>query len=88
MAEIKTEWINLTVADRTTMRAYVARPRDTNQHTGLLVYHEAFGVKAHIRDVAERVAREGFVTVAPNCFTAPRRASRQRTAISSWLNLM
>jgi carboxymethylenebutenolidase len=73
MPEIRSEWITLNVADGTTMRAYVARPRDMDQHTGLLLYHEAFGVNAHIRDVAERLAREGFVTVAPELFhrTAP-----------------
>jgi carboxymethylenebutenolidase len=55
------------------MRAYVARPQDANQHTGLLVYQEAFGVNAHIRDVTERFAREGYVAVAPELFhrTAP-----------------
>jgi len=73
MPEIRSEWITLNVADGTTMRAYVARPQDINHHTGLLLYHEAFGVNAHIRDVAERLAREGFVTVAPELFhrTAP-----------------
>jgi carboxymethylenebutenolidase len=68
MAEIKTEWITLKVADGTTMRAYVARPQDTNPHSGLLVYQEAFGVNAHIRDVTERLAREGYVAVAPELF--------------------
>jgi carboxymethylenebutenolidase len=73
MPETQTEWITLNVADGTTMRAYVARPQDANQHTGLLVYQEAFGVNAHIRDVTERFAREGYVAVAPELFhrTAP-----------------
>jgi carboxymethylenebutenolidase len=73
MAEIKTEWITLKVADGTAMRAYVARPQSTAQHTGLLVYHEAFGVNPHIRDVTERFAREGYIAVAPELFhrTAP-----------------
>jgi carboxymethylenebutenolidase len=73
MAEIKTEWITLNVADGTTMRAYVARPQDTTRRTGLLVFQEAFGVNGHIRDVTERFAREGYVAVAPELFhrTAP-----------------
>jgi carboxymethylenebutenolidase len=73
MPEIRSEWITLTVADGTTMRAYVARPQDTNQHTGLLVYQEAFGVNLHIRDVTERFGREGYIAVAPELFhrTAP-----------------
>jgi carboxymethylenebutenolidase len=68
MPEIQTEWITLKVADGTTMRAYVARPRDAREHPGLLVYQEAFGVNAHIRDVTERLAREGYVAVAPEFF--------------------
>ena len=34
---------------------------------------EIFGVNAHIRDVTERVAREGYVALAPDFFhrTAP-----------------
>ncbi|MGA2075320.1 MAG: dienelactone hydrolase family protein [Terriglobia bacterium] len=73
MTEIKTEWITLNVADGTVMRAYVARPDDANPHPGLLVYQEAFGVNAHIRDVTERFARQGYVALSPELFhrTAP-----------------
>jgi carboxymethylenebutenolidase len=73
MQEIKTEWITLKVADGTAMRAYVARPRDADRHPRLLVYQEAFGVNGHIRDVTERLAREGYLAVAPELFhrTAP-----------------
>jgi len=73
MAEIQTKWITLNVADGTTMRAYMARPRDTAQHPGLLVFQEAFGVNGHIRDVTERLAREGYIVHAPELFhrTAP-----------------
>ena len=66
------EWVELQVADGTTMRAYVARP-DSGKHPGLLVLQEAFGVNAHIRDVTERFAREGFCAIAPELLhrTAP-----------------
>jgi carboxymethylenebutenolidase len=73
MPEIRTEWITLPVADETTMRAYVARPQDGRPRAGLLVFQEAFGVNAHIRDIAERFAREGYHALAPELFhrTAP-----------------
>lgn len=73
MAEIRTEWVDLDVADGTTMRAYVARPQDARPRSGLLVFQEAFGVNAHIRDVTERFAREGYHALAPELFhrTAP-----------------
>jgi len=68
MPEVQMEWITLNVADGTRMRAYVARPQDNAAHTGLLVYQEAFGVNAHIRDVTERFAREGYIAVSPELF--------------------
>jgi carboxymethylenebutenolidase len=73
--KIATEKVSLHVGDGTEMGAYVARPTggDGGRHPGLLVFQEAFGVNAHIRDVTERFAREGYVSIAPELFhrTAP-----------------
>src|SRR5580658_11314739 len=71
--EISGEYVQLSVNDGTTMRAWVARPKEKGENPGLLVFQEAFGVNAHIRDVAGRFAREGFVAIAPELFhrTAP-----------------
>ena len=66
--EINTEYVTLPVNDGTTMRAWVARPKEEGEHPGLLVFQEAFGVNAHIRDVAVRFAREGFLAIAPELF--------------------
>jgi len=73
MLEIQSGWVNLQVGDGTTMRAYVARPQKELVRAGLLVFQEAFGVNAHIRDVTERFAREGYYSLAPELFhrTAP-----------------
>ncbi len=73
MTERLTSHVELNVADDTTMRAYVARPKDPDPRAGLLVFQEAFGVNGHIRDVTERFAREGFSAIAPELFhrTAP-----------------
>lgn len=68
MTEVRTDWVSLQVADGTTMRAYVARPEGRGTRAGLLVFQEAFGVNAHIRDIAERFAREGFHALAPELF--------------------
>ena len=73
MDTLKTENIALNIADGTTMNAYVAAPADGAKSPGLLVFQEAFGVNAHIRDVAERFAKLGYVAIAPELFhrTAP-----------------
>jgi carboxymethylenebutenolidase len=73
MATINTERISLQVGDGTSMNAYVATPADAAKAPGLIVFQEAFGVNAHIRDVTERFARQGYVAIAPEMFhrTAP-----------------
>ncbi|MGI8741691.1 MAG: dienelactone hydrolase family protein [Bryobacteraceae bacterium] len=54
--------------DGTGMRAWTARSVAPGTHPGLLVFQEAFGVNAYIRDVTERFAREGYVAVAPELY--------------------
>ncbi len=66
--EIQTETVTLSVSDGTTMPAYVARPTSDGPHPGILVFQEAFGVNAHIKDVTERFAREGYTAIAPALF--------------------
>jgi carboxymethylenebutenolidase len=55
------------------MRAWTAQPETVAVKRGLLLFQEAFGVNAHIRDVAERFAASGFAVIAPELFhrTAP-----------------
>jgi carboxymethylenebutenolidase len=73
MESIMTETVSLKVDDGTTMNAYVARPSGETRHPGILVFQEAFGVNAHIRDVTERLAHEGYASIAPELYhrTAP-----------------
>jgi carboxymethylenebutenolidase len=73
VTDIKTGNVTLQVADGSTMDAYFARPIEGHSHPGMLVFQEAFGVNAHIRDVTDRCAREGLIAIAPQMFhrTAP-----------------
>src|ERR1700689_4820408 len=68
----QTEYVTLSVADGTSMKAYVSHPASAPRG-GLIVFQEAFGVNPHIRDVADRFAREGYLAIAPELFhrTAP-----------------
>lgn len=50
------------------MEAYEARPKDGGPNPAIIVLMEAFGVNSHIKDVTERVAREGYVAVAPDLY--------------------
>ena len=62
-----TTTVKLSVSDGSGMQAFVARPAGTPRG-GLLVFQEAFGVNAHIRDVAQRWAAEGYTAIAPELF--------------------
>lgn len=65
---VMAEHVTLAINDGTSMRSYVARPAGISPSRGLIVCQEAFGVNAHIRDVAERFARQGFLAIAPELF--------------------
>ena len=58
------EWITLTAADGHALSAWQARPAAAAR-AGLVLIQEAFGVNAHIRDVAARFAALGYHVVAP-----------------------
>ncbi len=61
------EFIKLKVSDGTDMRAYVARP-EGKPKGAMLVFQEIFGINAHIRDITERFARQGYLSIAPELF--------------------
>ena len=61
------QFIQLRAADGSEVSAYEARPEGTARG-GLVVIQEIFGVNAHIREVADGFARDGYVVVAPALF--------------------
>ena len=65
--DITTERIQIPVGGAQ-MGGYLARPKDGAPRPAVLVFMEIFGINAHIRDVTERVAREGYVALAPDYF--------------------
>ena len=69
----QTNNLTLSVPDGTSMQVFIASPEGTGPFPGLILFQEAFGVNAHIKDVAERFAKEGYVVIAPELFhrTAP-----------------
>jgi carboxymethylenebutenolidase len=47
---------------------YLAQSADGQVHPGVVVIQEWWGLVPHIKDVAERFAREGFVALAPDLY--------------------
>jgi carboxymethylenebutenolidase len=64
---MKTERRALAVDDGTELGVYVATP-DAQPRGAIIVLQEIFGINAHIRDVTERFAREGYLAAAPDLF--------------------
>jgi carboxymethylenebutenolidase len=58
----------LPVDDGTSMVAFVARHKKLVNPPGVMIYHDAFGVNEHFKDVAVRYAAEGFVAIVPELF--------------------
>ena len=45
--------------------AYLAQPAASGQFPAVIVIQEIFGINSHIREVTERIAKEGYVAIAP-----------------------
>jgi carboxymethylenebutenolidase len=52
------------------MKAYSARPKDAAKRPGVVVVSENRGLNAHIEDVARRVAKEGYLAIAPDALSS------------------
>jgi carboxymethylenebutenolidase len=48
--------------------AYVARPKGAGRHPVIVVVNEVFGIHDYIKDICRRLAKLGFVAVAPAFF--------------------
>ncbi|MFF7975957.1 dienelactone hydrolase family protein [Streptomyces sp. NPDC007905] len=48
--------------------AYLARPADGSPRPGVLFYQDAYGVRPHLRSMADRLAGAGYTVLVPNVF--------------------
>jgi len=67
MTAIKTHLIEFTI-NAHSAPGYLGQPADGQAHPGVVVIQEWWGLVPHIKDVAERFAREGFVALAPDLY--------------------
>lgn len=65
--DIDTKWDEI-VIEENSMPIYVAKPQGEGAYPCVIVLQEIFGVNHHIRDVADRVAAEGYIAIAPDLF--------------------
>ena len=63
---MKTETLNLETSNGATT-AHVALPAEANAAAVILI-HEWWGINDHMRDIAGRYAKEGYISIAPDLF--------------------
>lgn len=56
-----------------TLQAYLAMPVGDGPHPGVVVIHELFGLNDNIRDIARRLAGEGYAALAVDLFSGRNR---------------
>ncbi|MET8979546.1 dienelactone hydrolase family protein [Streptomyces sp. NPDC004539] len=48
--------------------AYFVHPADGGPHPAVLLYQDAFGLRPHLKSMADRLAGEGYAVLVPNVF--------------------
>jgi carboxymethylenebutenolidase len=66
-AGLTTGMVQIKAPDRE-IPAYVARPSKAGKHPCVVLVSEIFGLHEYIRDTARRLAKAGYVTIAPDFF--------------------
>ncbi len=51
------------------IRGFMARPKSGKKFPAVIVIHENRGLQPHIQDVTRRMAKEGFLTLAPDALS-------------------
>ncbi|HEY3798047.1 MAG TPA: dienelactone hydrolase family protein [Caulobacteraceae bacterium] len=62
-----TETVQLPTAGQS-IRGYIARPKASGRFPAVLVINEVFGLHAYIMDICRRLAKLGYVAIAPGFF--------------------
>lgn len=63
------EWITVRTGDGDSLRAWVVYPERSTKAPVVIVVHEIFGLSSWIRGVADQLAADGFIAIAPDLLT-------------------
>ncbi|SDG69320.1 carboxymethylenebutenolidase [Lentzea fradiae] len=73
MSAVHGSVVDVTTAEGTA-DAYLAHPAGDGPFPAVLFYMDAFGVRPHLRSMADRLAAQGYVVLVPNVFYRAGRA--------------
>ena len=63
------EWAMIRTGDGDSVRAWVVYPERSTRAPVVLVVHEIFGLSSWVRSVADQLAADGFIAIAPDLLT-------------------
>ena len=63
------EWVMIPAGAADSVRAWVVYPERSTRAPVVLVVHEIFGMSNWIRSVADQLAEDGFIAIAPDLLT-------------------
>lgn len=63
------EWAMIRSGDGDSVRAWVVYPERSTKAPVVLVVHEIFGLSSWVRGVADQLAADGFIAIAPDLLT-------------------
>jgi carboxymethylenebutenolidase len=70
-----------------TLDGYLTHPSDGQAHPGVILIQEWWGIEPHVKDLTERLARVGYVVLAPDLYhgrvvTEPDEAEKAMMALN------
>jgi carboxymethylenebutenolidase len=63
------EWVTIRTGGGDSVRAWVVYPERATKAPVVLVVHEIFGLSSWVRSVADQLAADGFIAIAPDLLT-------------------
>jgi carboxymethylenebutenolidase len=63
------EWATIRTSEGDSIRAWVVYPERSTRAPVVLVVHEIFGLSSWVRSVADQLAADGFIAIAPDLLT-------------------
>ena len=60
------EWVDIKMTNGPALKSYVVYPERSTKAPVVIVIHEIFGMQDWVRGVADQLAKEGFIAIAPD----------------------
>ena len=77
----RNEWAMIRTGPSDSVAAWVVYPQRTTKAPVVVVIHEIFGLSTWVRSVADQLAADGFIAIAPDLLTMKRGGGDLRTEL-------